>query len=301
MTIQQLRDVYINNRSTYCSTDTILKYTDDLDLFFRFLESHYRVDPAVSGFDALTGSVYMDFILELRTRKIKNSSIRSYCRSVKAFLHWTYENNFSPDYLKGVKLPKDDAVAELPLFVEDVIKIDALFDRGTEQGLRNYCIFHLMLDCGLRRQEVVHLCLHHLNAPQNILTIEKSKGSKSRFVLIPDFLIAALQQYFDLKGIKSGPMFYTLRAFKPITYYTVKMFYQDLKVESGIDRLHGHLLRHTFAISFLIGGGNMEFLRVFMGHFDYASTKTYVELATQLKILGAPVYKLDPIFFKFGY
>lgn len=35
MTIQQLRDVYINNRSTYCSTDTILKYTDDLDLFFQ--------------------------------------------------------------------------------------------------------------------------------------------------------------------------------------------------------------------------------------------------------------------------
>lgn len=57
MTIQQLRDVYINNRSTYCSADTILKYTDDLDLFFRFLESHYRVDPAVSSFDSLTGSV----------------------------------------------------------------------------------------------------------------------------------------------------------------------------------------------------------------------------------------------------
>ena len=198
-------------------------------------------------------------------------------------------------------MPKDDAAPELPLFENDVRHIDSLLDRETVQGLRIYCIFHLMLDCGLRRQEVVHLCLHHLNAPQNILTIEKSKGSKSRFVLIPDFLIAALQQYFDLKGIKSGPMFYTLRAFKPITYYTVKMFYQDLKVESGIDRLHGHLLRHTFAISFLIGGGNMEFLRVFMGHFDYASTKTYVELATQLKILGAPVYKLDPIFFKFGY
>ena len=137
MTIQQLRDVYINNRSTYCSTDTILKYTDDLDLFFRFLGSHYRVDPAVISFDALTGSIYMDFILELRTRKIKNSSIRSYCRSVKAFLHWTYENNFSQDYLKGVKLPKDDAVAELPLFVDDVRKIDDLFDRNTLQGLSN--------------------------------------------------------------------------------------------------------------------------------------------------------------------
>ena len=96
-------------------------------------------------------------------------------------------------------------------------------------------------------------------------------------------------------------MFLTLRTRKPISYNTIKMFYQDMKVESGIDRLHGHLLRHTFAISFLIGGGNLEFLRVFMGHFDYVSTKTYVEQATQLKILGAPVYKLDPIFFKFGY
>lgn len=182
MTIQQLRDVYINNRSTYCSTDTILKYTDDLDLFFRFLESHYRVDPAVSGFDALTGSVYMDFILELRTRKIKNSSIRSYCRSVKAFLHWTYENNFSPDYLKGVKLPKDDAVAELPLFVDDVRKIDDLFDLNTLQGLRNYCIFHLLLDCGLRRQEVCHLQVHHLDPERNILHIVNSKENKSRFV-----------------------------------------------------------------------------------------------------------------------
>ena len=178
MTIQQLRDVYINNRSTYCSTDTILKYTDDLDLFFRFLESHYRVDPAVSSFDALTGSIYMDFILELRTRKIKNSSIRSYCRSVKAFLHWTYENNFSPDYLKGVKLPKADAVAELPLFVDDVRKIDDLFDWNTLQGLRNYCIFHLLLDCGLRRQEVCHLQVHHLDPERNILHLVNSKEKK---------------------------------------------------------------------------------------------------------------------------
>lgn len=302
MTIQQLRDVYINNRSTYCSTDTILKYTDDLDLFFRFLESHYRVDHAVSGFDALTGSVYMDFILELRTRKIKNSSIRSYCRSVKAFLHWTYENNFSPDYLKGVKLPKDDAVAELPLFVEDVVKIDALFDRGTEQGLRNYCIFHLLLDCGLRRKEVCHLQVHHLDPERNILHIVNSKENKSRFVLIPDFLISALQEYDQRTSITSGYMLRQLRDSEcPLTSNTVKMIFQDLKISTGIDRLHAHLLRHTFAISYLIGGGNLEFLRVFLGHYDYAATKTYVAMAAQMKLLGAPVYQLDPIFFQRGY
>ena len=244
----------------------------------------------------------VDFILELRTRKIKNSSIRSYCRSVKAFLHWTYENNFSPDYLKGVKLPKDDAVAEMPLFVEDVVKIDALFDRGTEQGLRNYCIFHLLLDCGLRRQEVCHLQLHHLDPERNILHIVNSKENKSRFVLIPDFLISALQEYDQRIGITSGYMLRQLRDSEcPLTSNTVKMIFQDLKISTGIDRLHAHLLRHTFAISYLIGGGNLEFLRVFLGHYDYAATKTYVAMAAQMKLLGASVYQLDPIFFQRGY
>ncbi len=302
MTIRQIYDQYIYSRSTYCSKETIEKYSDDLRLFFRFLERNYTISVDAAGFDALDQeSIYQDYLVYCRNRKIKDSSVRSYARSIKAFLRYCYDEDYCKDYLKKIKMPKSDAVPILPLFEADVIHIDMLLDRETEQGLRNYCIFHLMLDCGLRRQEVVHLQVHHLNAAQNILTIEKSKGSKSRFVLIPDFLIAALQQYFELMHIKSGAMFLTLRTRKPITCNTIKMFYQDLKVESGIDRLHGHLLRHTFAISFLIGGGNMEFLRVFMGHFDYESTKTYVELATQLKILGAPVYKLDPIFFKFGY
>ena len=303
MTIQQLRDAYLNNRSTYCSPETILKYTDDLTLFFRFLECHYHVDVTVHGFDQLQDcSVFLDYILDLRTRKIKNSSVRSYCRSVKAFLRWCYDNNYCPDYLKGVKLPKDDAVAELPLFVDDVVEIDALFDRSTEQGLRNYCIFHLMLDCGLRRQEVIHLQVHHLDPARNILHIVNSKENKSRFVLIPDFLIEALQSYTQLMGISSGVLLYQLRRESvPLSSNTVKMLFQHLKADSGIDRLHPHLLRHTFAISYLIGGGNLEFLRVFLGHYDYAATKTYISMSTQLKLLGSPVYQLDPIFFRHGY
>lgn len=303
MTILQIYNLYMNNRSTYCSPDTILKYTDDLNLFFRFLKSYYQVDIDLIGFDVLwSRSVYMDFILDLRTRKIKNSSIRSYCRSVKAFLHWTYENNYSPDYLKGVKLPKDDAMAELPLFVEDVRTIDDLFDRNTLQGLRNYCIFHLLLDCGLRRQEVCHLQVHHLDPERNILHIVNSKENKSRFVLIPDFLISALQEYDRMVGITSGYMLRQLRyPDRALTSNTIKMLFQDLKTNAGIPRLHPHLLRHTFAISYLIGGGNLEFLRVFLGHYDYDATKTYVSMAAQMKLLGSSVYQLDYIFFKNGY
>lgn len=225
-TIQQIYENYIYSRSTYCSTETIKKYSDDLRLFFRFLEHRYSISIQDAGFDVLSKeSIYQGYLLYCRERDIKDSSVRSYARSIKAFLKYCYDNDSCIDYLKNVKMPKDDSTPDLPLFENDVRHIDSLLDRETEQGLRNYCIFHLMLDCGLRRQEVVHLCVHHLNAPQNILTIEKSKGSKSRFVLIPDFLIAALQQYFELKVIKSGSMFYSLRDVKkPITCNLSKCF-----------------------------------------------------------------------------
>ena len=54
-------------------------------------------------------------------------------------------------------------------------------------------------------------------------------------------------------------------------------------------------------IGVLVGGGNLEFLRVFLGHSDYNVTRGYSQLAAECKMLGVNVYHLDPIFFKNGY
>ena len=51
----------------------------------------------------------------------------------------------------------------------------------------------------------------------------------------------------------------------------------------------------------MVGGGNMEFLRLMMGHEDYETTKLYLHLAQQAKMLHSDIYKLDPAFFKAGY
>lgn len=91
------------------------------------------------------------------------------------------------------------------------------------------------------------------------------------------------------------------RSNEPVTADAVKHLFTRLKKESEIKRLHAHLLRHTFATSYLIGGGNLEFLRVFMGHSDYNVTKIYSQLAAESKMLGVDVYRLDSIFFKKGY
>lgn len=305
MTIHDAFDAFIRDRQVYCSVGTIRTYRGHIKTFYSFLERKYGKPVTELQFSDIPedDNIMAGYILQLREDNacIRNSTIRSYCRHVKAFLRFCYEMDYCRDFLKRVKMPRDDAAPKMPLCVDEVEQIEALFDRSTLKGSRNYCIFHLMLDCGLRCQEVRHLQVEHLQAGRNILYIKDSKGEKSRFTLAPDFIFTAIREYMQIAGHSSGIIFRGIKDGRPITQNTIKQLFQDMKKETGIDRLHAHLLRHTFATSFLIGGGNLEFLRVYLGHYDYSVTKTYTQMAAQCKMLGLDVYHLDKIFFTRGY
>lgn len=302
MLIREALNEFYRDRESYCSEDTIKCYRGHMVYFLAFLEAHF------GGLDSLTFEELPDdvklvpeYILYLKqNHSCKNVTIRSYCRPVRAFLKFCYEEDLCKDYLKRIKMPKDDSALHMPLFHDEVAAIDQTFgDLKTEKDLRNYCIFHLMLDCGLRSQEVRNLQIHNLDYDRNILTIINSKGMKSRIVLMPDFLKNYLRTYLSSRS--SGAVFLDLKKNEPLTANTIKQLFQDLKQTSGIKRLHAHLCRHTFATSYLVGGGNLEFLRALLGHYDYAVTKGYVQMAAQVKMLGLVIYRLDDIFFQRGY
>lgn len=299
MTIQKIYDEFIRNRQVYCSEETIKTYNTHMQIYFKWLEQY------AASFDELPAQLHpvTGFVLHLRKAKpeLRNTTILSYCRTIKAFLRWAYDNDYCPDYLKKLKLPKSDAEPELPLSMDEVESIDRCFDLSTVKGMRNYCIFHLLLDCGLRSQEVRHLKVEHLDPVRNLLHIKDSKGNKSRITLCPDFLFDNIRTYMTMTSRSSGAIFRSLHDNELMKDQVIKQFFADLKKESGIQRVHAHLCRHTFATSYLIGGGNLEFLRVFMGHSDYNVTKIYTSTAAVCKMLGLSVYRLDKIFFERGY
>lgn len=304
MTIAQAFEEFLQEHKVYCAEKTLKVYEEQCGYFFHYMETTYKKPISSLVFLELPrdDNVYSGFILSLRSRNtLSNTSIRSYCRSVRVFLHYCYDRDLCRDYMKRVKLPRDDAAPKLPLRPDEVQLIDLCFDRGTEQGLRNYCIVHLMLDCGLRSQEIRHLQINEVDMQHNLIRIRKSKGAKSRFTLIPDFLVQAIKEYLFICQRHSGYIFIRLRGGGALTEETIKNLFYKLKLRTGISRLHAHLLRHTFAVSYLVGGGNLEFLRVFLGHYDYSVTQNYLDMAAEIKMLGSPVYQLDSIFFTRGY
>lgn len=295
-------DRFMRDRASYCADKTLQIYASHLEVFYHFLEKLGGASLQNLTFDDFGDvNILQEYILYLRRdyHDITNTTIRSYVRPVKALLRYCYESDICMDYLKGVKLPKDDAVPPVPLLQEEVARLDAVFCMDSVSGLRNFCIVHLMLDCGLRSQEVLHLQVHDVDAAHHLLHIRVSKECKSRITIIPDFLVQRIQEYLHMSGHDSGYVFWAVGSSEPMTHNAIKQLFFKLKKQTGIVRLHAHLLRHTFGTSYLVYGGNLEFLRVFMGHSDYIVTKHYVSLAAQYKMLGVNVYHLDDIFFRF--
>ena len=165
-------------------------------------------------------------------------------------------------------------------------------------------MIHLMLDAGFRLGDVVSLTFKGINFNLNYLVV-KGKGDKFRTVFLCSKLKRMLYHYLlKFRSYTPGddyPVFVQVGTTEPITETSVHMVFARLKKRSGIDRLHPHLLRHTFATSFVVGGGSMEHLRIMLGHSDYATTKMYLHLAQQSQMLHSDIYRLDPVFFKTGY
>lgn len=321
ITLKQAYDLFLNDRYTFSADKTIIYYKENLTRFLNYVTEY---DHTITFLDDLPEDILIKYVKYLRKRHrfedhpvtpqsnelIKNTTIHTYCRAVKSFLRFCQEEDYLHVNIKIPKLPKSDAEQKIPLYIDEVKQIDATFNLKTKLGLRNYCIVHLMLDAGLRSSEVANLRFRDLLFDKNVLHLEVSKGYKSRVVLMCPKLKQNLYKYAVMyrsysddtaEQMANDFFFIGIRDDNPITVNTVKQFFSRLKAKTGIDRLHPHLLRHTFATSYIMGGGNLEMLRILLGHYDYSVTQNYLHLAAQYKLMQADIYRLDPIFFKTAY
>lgn len=290
--LNELYNKFINEKKSYCEEKTITYYEENLTKFIEYVADQ-----------ELTRDIYINYIYELRKKNIKNTSIRTYCRAVKAFSNWLLENEYiDKDITFRVKLPREDKDIVVPLSEEEVIRIDDVIMMPVFTDnllyLRNALIIHLMLDAGLRKSEVINLNVNDIDVNKNVIYINNSKYNKSRVIplstVIKNLYNAYLidREYSDIGLLNNTPLLIKADD-KRITSDTIKSLFRRLKKQSGIERIHPHLLRHTFATSYLMQGGNLEQLRIILGHSDYNVTRHYLHLAASNKLLNYDYYKLD--------
>ena len=285
-------DLFMNYISSYCSEDTIYYYSINLDMFSKFI---CTVKGNSFNISELTKNDFIGYIAFLRSKTVKNTSIRTYARAIKVYLKYLYNEGYIVnDITKNVRFPRSDSRYICPLTNDDVLTI--LSGINGRCKARNVLIFYLMLECGLRLQEVVNLNVNDIDFDNNIIKINNSKYNKSRFVPLPVNVNNAIVGYLSVRNDDNNALILDIHNKDRITKVAIKKMFNRWKFKYNIE-LYPHLLRHTFATSFIMGGGNIEILRILLGHSDFNVTKNYIHLANQYSLLNYDIYRLDKCVF----
>jgi len=110
------------------------------------------------------------------------------------------------------------------------------------------------------------------------------KGAKERIVPIGKYVQMTLWSYIDKVRLEptipnSDNLFLSSNG-KPITVNTIKLFFSRLAKSSGVKKLHAHLCRHTFAINYLLNGGDIFSLKEILGHTTLDMVNHYLHFTS---------------------
>jgi integrase/recombinase XerC/integrase/recombinase XerD len=217
---------------------------------------------------------------------LSSISVQTYVRAIKAWISWMEEEGYIIEPVSsGVKLPKA-VKSVIEILTDDEIKIIAKFLDGKKQNkLRDLLIVMLFLECGLRLEEATKLKLKNIQLSQNSLTV-LGKGQKERIVSFGVNLQKLIYKYINQE--RPTPVtpkvdaLFLLNDGRPVTQSTIKQLFKRMKRKTGIEKLHPHLLRHTFCTLYLLNNGNIYSLKQQTGHESFEILNNYVHLASTL-------------------
>jgi len=178
------------------------------------------------------------------------------------------------------KMPRKDYIPT----PKDLKNLRGAWDTDSLFGLRNYIVFSLVLACGMRIGEVCWLRLEHLQLDNGFIYVPKEGKTGSRLVPVENKMVNLLKHWLrrrkSFTKADEAPWVFLSRGGVQCTPHSIQQAFR--KLQPGSDkkrRITPHTLRHSFGTYYLRNGGNMERLRLLMGHTTYDTLRGYLHLA----------------------
>lgn len=223
------------------------------------------------------------------------NTIDGYVRAVKAFSSWLAEEGHAKTNALGrLKRPKlPETIIEV-LSAEEVETILEGINGNSFLGARQYLVVLLLYDTGIRADELCTLTLDNVELDDCHLKV-MGKGRKERLVPFGTRTKKYLQRYIAAYRPESDSDQLLLSPDgTPMTYSNLSHMIKRLGVNAGVPRLHAHLFRHSFAVRFLINGGDVMTLKRILGHTTLDVTQVYMHMADDhVKVLHSRFSPVD--------
>jgi site-specific recombinase XerD len=200
-------------------------------------------------------------------------SVAGYVRTLKVLGNWlAIEELALAAALRTLRKPR------VPDKLIEPVGDDAMRRLLAAAGSRDRAILLLLLDTGLRVSEAAGLRLGDMRADGTLKV--RGKGAKERIVPVGRTARAAIVRYLGKRGAGRLDEALFLGRRGPLDARGIQQVVRRLKTRIGVSgRLSPHSLRHTFARSYLVNGGDVFSLQRILGHTTLDMVKRYVALA----------------------
>ena len=163
---------------------------------------------------------------------------------------------------------------------------------------RDKALILVMLDTGIRVQELCDLRVGDYDAAERRLRVREGKGGKERTLAMGDTAALALWAYMASRAaaMPPAPLFST-GTNNPLDRGNVEKLLKRIGDNAGVDNVHPHRFRHTFAVRYVLNGGDVHTLRLMLGHETLDMAITYMHMASHdVQAVQRSVSPADAVF-----
>ncbi|WP_096199501.1 site-specific integrase [Bacillus sp. FJAT-45350] len=159
--------------------------------------------------------------------------------------------------------------------IRDTKKINEIIEYLKNQSERNYMIFYLGINTGLRIKDILHLKVKNLNG-HYISGLREFKTGKQKRLRITPSLYRELEKY--CAGMKPNEYLFQSRNGKnrPIVRETAYKILREAAEACGVKEIGCHTLRKTYGYHFYLQTKDIALLQKLLNHTDQSETLRYI-------------------------
>jgi integrase/recombinase XerD len=244
------------------------------------LAAHLGRPPADASAEEIEG-----WLADLRARGQAPSSVARRAAAARTFYRHLVALGLRPDNPAAeVDLPRRRDRLPRSLSLGEVERLIEAANGVTPRSSRDRALIELLYGAGLRVSEAVGLERGDVDLESRSVRCI-GKGDKERVVPLGTQAVEALRRYLS----RGRP--YLDRRHRPELFLNAQggaltragafLIIRKLAGKAGLDpeRVHPHLLRHSFATHLLEGGADLRSVQEMLGHADLGTTEIYTHVS----------------------
>ncbi len=259
------------------SIHTIKSYQRDLLQLQTFCQERQ-----IEEWSAIQASDIRQHIANRHRKGIAGKSLQRELSAIRSFYQYMVKKNLlTQNPAKLVKAPKQPR--KLPKSL-DVDQLNGILEAPTDTllELRDLAMFELFYSCGLRLSELASLDLTDISLDERLLRVRHGKGDKQRELPIGRKAVAAIRTWLNQRPQSTDSALFTAKNGKRLSQRSIQLRLDQWCKKQGIDeRVHPHMLRHSFASHLLESSQDIRAVQELLGHSNISTTQIYTHLDFQ--------------------